>query len=234
MYGPNTERAVLAFQRANGLSASGVVDPDTWDALVGGEEPNPDADLSRSVNGLRKAHHGVVTGYALVAELLSTHDHYGNRLASSVEVGEAPDGAEAETVDGWIERVRPLFRHQNPGQLDGRKLLYGLALLDPELRKRLGAHGFLAAVEREIAVKDELSARGKALRRPDAVPTLSDLPARVDLLGRMAFAKALAERLRDEFDRSRRRWGESDSFMLPWRAPGGPARRRCSGSSSRS
>jgi peptidoglycan hydrolase-like protein with peptidoglycan-binding domain len=221
VYGPDTERAVLAFQRANGLPASGVVDPGTWDALVGGEEPNPDADLSRSVHGLRKAHHGAVTAYALVAELLSTHDHYGNRLASSVEVGEAPDGAEAETVDGWIERVRPLFRLQDPGQLDGRKLLYGLALLDPELRKRLGARGFLAGLEREIVVKDELSARGKALRRPDAVPTLSDLPARVDLLGRMAFAKALAERLRDEFDRSRRRRGESDSFVLHLEGPWG-------------
>jgi peptidoglycan hydrolase-like protein with peptidoglycan-binding domain len=220
VYGPDTERAVLAFQRARGLLASGVVDPDTWDELVGGEEPDPDADLSRSAKRLRDTHHGAVTAYALVAELLSTHD-YGNGLASSVEVGEAPDGAEAETVDDWVERVRPLFRLQDPGQLDGRKLVYGLALLDPELRKRLSAHDFLVGLEREIVVKDELSGRGKALRRPDAVPTLSDLPARVDLLGRMAFAKALAERLRDEFDRSRRGRGESDSFMLHLEGPWG-------------
>jgi peptidoglycan hydrolase-like protein with peptidoglycan-binding domain len=33
LFGPKTERAVLAFQRTKGLEADGVVGPNTWNAL---------------------------------------------------------------------------------------------------------------------------------------------------------------------------------------------------------
>jgi peptidoglycan hydrolase-like protein with peptidoglycan-binding domain len=33
LFGPKTERAVLAFQRTKGLEADGVVGPKTWNAL---------------------------------------------------------------------------------------------------------------------------------------------------------------------------------------------------------
>jgi hypothetical protein len=252
IYGPNTERAVLAFQRARGLPTDGVIGPDTWNALIGVEDPasdadilHSDADISRSVDELRKRFHEAVTAYVLVAELLSSHSEYGGNMAPSVKVGDAPEGGESQTVDGWIKQVRPLFRPQDPGKLDGRKLVYGLALLHQELRGRLSENGFLRALEHEIAVREQLSARGKALRKPDAVPTLSDRPAQVDLLGRKAFAKVLAGRLRDEFDRNKhlrlkpdsgrtsppyffkrnrrteRSERESDSFMLHLEGPWG-------------
>lgn len=221
VYGPDTERAVLAFQRARGLLADGLIGPDTWGALVGTGEPDSDADLSRSVDDLRKGHHGNVTGYILVAELLAGHRTYGGNTAPSVAVGDVPEGVETQTVDGWIEDVRPLFRPQDPGKLDGRKLIYGLALLDHELRLRLSEHGFLGALEREIVIKEQLSGRGRALYKADAVPTLSDQPTDVDLLGRKVFAEALGERLRDEFQRTRGPNKTSDSFMLHLEGPWG-------------
>lgn len=36
MFGPKTEQAVIAFQRANGLPPNGIVDDKTWTALFGG------------------------------------------------------------------------------------------------------------------------------------------------------------------------------------------------------
>jgi hypothetical protein len=170
-----------------------------------------------------------VTAYALASEILSSpaHRDYGDKMGAAVEVGEPPADADERTAADWIDDVRGLFRRQDAGKLDGRKLVFGLALLDPELRRRLGAHGFLGALEREIGIGVQLSGRGRALYKPDAVPTLSDQPAEVDLLGRQAFAQALAERLRDEARRTRaarRTIGQKsdfDSFMLHLEGPWG-------------
>lgn len=43
VYGPNTQRAVLEFQRAKELPVSGIIDSTTWDALV--ETPGPEVFL---------------------------------------------------------------------------------------------------------------------------------------------------------------------------------------------
>ncbi len=179
-------------------------------------------DISRSVDVLR-TRLGSATAYLLVAELLSdpVHSDYGEKIGPFVEVGDAPEGAKKQTVDSWIEEVRPIFLPQDPGQLDGRKLVFGLALLDQELRRRLSEDGFLAALKREIGTSEQLSGRGRALYKADAVPTLSDQAAKVDLLGRTAFAAALAERLRDEFRRTEGPSGKPDSFMLHLEGPWG-------------
>jgi KAP family P-loop domain len=183
-----------------------------------GERP---ADISSSVERLRGRFEGGVTSYRLVADVLSNHTDYGGGTSVSVDVGVAPHDAETQTVDAWIEAVRPLFRPQKPGKLDGRKLVYGLALVEPVLRQRLTDPGFISALEREIGIDQELSGRGKALQKADAVPTLSDQPADVDLLGRQAFAEALAERLRDEFRRTETPSRKADSFMLHLEGPWG-------------
>ncbi len=39
IYGPETVRAVTAFQRAQGLPATGVTDQNTWEAVVSAYEP---------------------------------------------------------------------------------------------------------------------------------------------------------------------------------------------------
>jgi len=142
-------------------------------------------------------------------------------MAPSVTVGLVPEGAQTQTVDEWINAARLLFLPQEPGKLDGRKLIYGLALLEPELRRRLSENDFLAALGREIPVREQLSGRGRALRKADAVPTLSDRPATIDLLGRKAFAEALAARLRDEFQRTEQPGRPPDSFMLHLEGPWG-------------
>jgi peptidoglycan hydrolase-like protein with peptidoglycan-binding domain len=239
VYGFHTARAVREFQRKARLPVDGVIraGTQTWRMLLGESDADipgsvddrtgsaqlgePNADISGSVEDLRRRLQGSVTAYVLVAEVLSGHSDYGGNTASSVEVGDAPEGADTQTVDGWIKKVRPLFVPQDPGKLDDRKLTYGLALLDQELRRRLSEHGFLAALGREIVVRGQLSGRGKALRKADAVPTLSDQPAEVDLLGRKALAEALGERLRDEFRRTKGAQSQPDSFMLHLEGPWG-------------
>ena len=240
-FGPSTVRAVRAFQTAHKLKANGVVDETTWQALVGPtsskarseaesgaayEAPpsraaSSEPDVSRSVNELQRQLPNTVSAYAVVAALVAKHHDYGDRLAASLEVGDTPDGAETRTLDGWVSDVRELFQPQGPGKLDGRKVIYGLALLEPDLRRRLDQAGFLEALDAEDGLNDQLSARGRVLQRVDAVPTLSDRPATVDLLGRGAFAEALAERLRDEFQRTAGPGGLPDSFMLHLEGPWG-------------
>lgn len=43
-FGSATTAAVLAFQEDNGLGVTGIVDQDTWEALLGGEARNPVAE----------------------------------------------------------------------------------------------------------------------------------------------------------------------------------------------
>jgi hypothetical protein len=196
-------------------------EPKTGSKTGSGVASEDAEDISRSVAGLRRTLPREVSAYVVVAALLAAHPKYGRGLAGSVEVGEAPDGVAMRTLDGWVAEVRELFQPQEPGKLDGRKVVYGLALLEPDLRRRLGEAGFLAALEAEEALLDQLSARGRVLWRVDAVPTLSDRPATVDLLGRGAFAEALAERLRDEFQRTAGPGRLPDSFMLHLEGPWG-------------
>ncbi len=183
-------------------------------------------DLSASVRKLWKT--GTIdpratTGHAVVRFLLEepAHRAYGAGRGLGIDLGEPPAGTALRSTDDLIASVRSLFVPQDRGQLDGRKVVFGLALLDAALRARLEKAGFLDALGKEIDLHANLSGRGKALYLPDAVPTLSDQPSTVDRLGRRAFAEALGARLDDEYRRSKRERGKAESFMLHLEGPWG-------------
>jgi hypothetical protein len=195
-------------------------------------EPPPVDDLSVSMKRLRSEHSGLRSAEELAEAVLTdqAHGSYGGGIGASLGRSGLTRGSPPlpvtstpRPVDDWIGEVRTLFVRQATGQLDGRKFLLGLALLVPELRRRFADAEFLEPLEAEIPnLARSLSGRGSALRRPDAVPTLSDQPSQVDQLGRKAFAEALAARIRDEYERSRLTpEHEPDSFMLHLEGPWG-------------
>lgn len=139
---------------------------------------------------------------------------YGAGLGRSIELREPPS-VERFPLGELIGETRTLYVRQAEGALDGRKVIFGLALLDVALREQLEGAGFLAALAGEIDLHADLSARGKALYMPDAVPTLSDQPSEVDRLGRKVFAEVIGVRLQDEYDR------QAESFMLHLEGPWG-------------
>jgi hypothetical protein len=215
--GPQTEVALRRFQEQHGLSQTGEPDEATLEALGLGAEPQPTGEA--------------LTTWAVAAELLATHPEYAGGVPRDFELS-PPDGSEQRAKSEWVDEVRTLYVVKKDEQLDDRKVLFGLVLLDRDLRGALG-RPFVDALAHEITdLAGRLSGRGKALHVPDAVPTLSDQPAEVDLLGRRAFAEALVSRIRDERGRSlahnalrpRERLDEDpdpDSFMLHLEGPWG-------------
>jgi hypothetical protein len=172
-----------------------------------GAAPIADPDLSPSVQHLRRAlGTEPVTAYAVAVALMDEHRDYGaGRDRPQLHV--RPD-ATTKPVERWLGEVRALYRPDAVTVLHGRLVLLGLALLDDDLRSALSREGFLRAVEAELRESMSqllLPAWRPAWQRPDSVPTLSDRPAQVDLLGRRVFAEALATRIRDEHDESTRR-----------------------------
>jgi hypothetical protein len=186
-----------------------------------------DEDLSSSVRGLWRATSPIeqraTTGYDVARVVLASraHESYGGGRGPGVEVGDTPSGTSLRSLGELVADVRSLFLPQKRAELDGRKLVFGLALLDPALRERLAPHDFLKTLGEEIDLHANLSKRGKALYLPDAVPTLSDQPSEVDRLGRKAFAEALGSRLHDEYQRSKNELGRAESFMLHLEGPWG-------------
>ena len=194
--------------------------------LALGWEPD---DLSTSLRGLNEAFaDGPVNVFAPALYLIQHHPQWASGAAASFRTDPAT-GFVRRPIEEWIADVRTLYVPQAVGQLDGRKVLVGLALLDRDLRGTLEEDGFLNAIEAEIDdFPRQLSGRGKALHTPDAVPTLSDQPSDVDNLGRKAFAEALGARLIDEQSRSAQAKvtpklpkGEADSFVLHLEGPWG-------------
>lgn len=241
MLGPQTEDALRRFQVERGLAPTGEPDGETIAALgldgdgsasVSAPASTAD-DRSATVRRLDTMLSGPVTTWAVAASLIEVHTDYASGVQRDFDLTTAPDDAETRGADEWVDEVRTLYVAQGEGQLDGRKVLFGVALLDRDLRRALG-NPFVDALAREIEnLPAQLSGRGKALHVPDAVPTLSDQPAEIDLLGRKAFAEALVSRIRDERARSvaaknlRRRHADlgedpdPDSFMLHLEGPWG-------------
>lgn len=212
--GPQTEVALRKFQAERGLEQTGEPDQATLTALGLSTDREPTGET--------------VTTWAVAAQLLDAHPEYASGIPRDFDLA-APEGAERRDKADWLDEVQTLYVDRV--ELDDRKILFGLALLDRELRTALG-RPFVDTLAKEIPeLAAQLSGRGKALHVPDAVPTLSDQPAEVDLLGRRAFAEALVSRIRDERARSlahnARRDEEldedpdPDSFMLHLEGPWG-------------
>jgi KAP family P-loop domain/Putative peptidoglycan binding domain len=226
VYGPATRDAVQQLLREIGWhQPDGELTEEVLRSLDGvlGIADETEEDLSISVRELVTAFADApATAYELTAALLESHSQYARDAAGKFEVGQPPATALRRQANDWIHDVRSLYQPQRQGQLDGRKTIVGLALLEPALRDRLTQDGFLETLEAEIrGFPSELSGRGRALHTPDAVPTLSDQPSDVDLLGRKAFAEALGSRLADEYERSKTMRGVADSFVLHLEGPWG-------------
>ena len=231
IYGPQTRDAVRrAFAELGVRNPADELTPglvDTLEVLLGTEpepdDPGGDEDLSRSLRDVREAFAGSPTGpFAVAAGIIGSHGHYGSGAAETFHLTVPRSEPGQRSVDEWYRAIRSLYVPLPDGQLDGRKALIGLALLDPDLRTALAENGFLAALEAEVTgFASLLSGRGRARHTPDAVPTLTDQPSDVDLLGRKAFAETLAARLRDEHERSVVVKGVADSFVLHLEGPWG-------------
>jgi hypothetical protein len=227
IYGPQTHEAVT---RVLGRRVVDELTPELLELVeerLGAEpaqveEPVAD-DLSLSLRDVRQAFAGSPTGaFALAAGIIGGHGNYGGGAAESVQLEVPPSETPQRSIDEWYAAIRSLYVPLPERQLNGRKALIGLALLDPALRSALSESGLLAAVEAEVTdLASILSGRGRALHTPDAVPTLTDQPSDVDLLGRKAFAETLAARLGDEYDRSVVAKGVADSFVLHLEGPWG-------------
>jgi len=157
-----------------------------------------------------------VTAFTIANALIATHA-YGGRQAGELRL-EAPVGAESRPVTSWLRDVAGLYDPRPDELLDGRRAVFGLALLDSRLADVLAQNGFLAGVEQELAERGglQLSSEGARLHRAlrersemgpgragataaewaGAVPTLEDAPAELDELGRATLAEVLARRIR--------------------------------------
>jgi hypothetical protein len=241
IFGPRTERALMKFQDEHGFPPDGVAGPRTWDALRSGppepppkQRPTPPVDevkhgpepervrppvgdlaLSTSLGILTGWFADPVDAWAIVDRILVTHPNYLARSKARVQL-RAPKGAAQRSMDEWLLSVRELIDLELVPELHTRQVLRGLALLEPELGRRLERIGVMEVVREKPLGRDGiLSEAGRALlgapERARSAPTLLDRPANEDRLGREVFAITLAARLvqlRGAFVPARVPWGE--------------------------
>ncbi|MCH7575329.1 MAG: hypothetical protein IIA59_09415 [Candidatus Marinimicrobia bacterium] len=143
-----------------------------------------------------------ISAVSIVEELKKLHPEYGGSDASKLRLIESAT-ADKKSALLWIEELRTLYSPQVQ-QLHGRYAIYGLSLLDRNLEEQLAKKGFLSKLLLEIEFdtdgpfEDKLTSKGVSLKnaRTDSVPIHQDVPTEVDMLGREAFAQALANRIR--------------------------------------
>lgn len=198
-------------------------------------------ELSTSTTRAKEALSAIdaVPAWAIVEQLLMLHPEYADGKAK--EFKPPPDvlSSREMPVANWLTNLNTVLIRETVQTLHGRSVILGLSLLDPELGRALRANDFLDTLASEIKEPFERILTSEGMDRwnrirglvddtPDAVPTHADNPARVDLLGREAFASALAIRLRtirQENDLAASKAGGVDqpgAFLLhihgPWRS----------------
>jgi energy-coupling factor transporter ATP-binding protein EcfA2 len=170
-------------------------------------EPDQKANLSPSVQ-TAISHipaNEKVSAWAIVLELLRIHPEYGQKLASTILLSQDRGPVIQDTkrtAAEWVEEIASLIED---GELNGRYVIYGLAILDNSLYRFLSANSFLEALREEITPRypKYLSRKGVQLEQSlqkgsiDAVPMQPDGPAAQDRLQRQAFVDVLAKIVRD-------------------------------------
>jgi hypothetical protein len=84
----------------------------------------------------------------IVADLLEIHPEYGGGSGQRLRL--TPPTSDRRPPDIWFLDVQSLFSPDLVELVDGRLLIAGLALLDPDLRERLSEHAFLDQIVKEI------------------------------------------------------------------------------------
>lgn len=224
VFGPLTRDSLKQLQEKSGLEPTGEADAEILTLLLGTDWPKlleRDVDLSSSIANLRSSlADRPSSAWSIVESLLSTHAYGGEKSNPSVIA--IPDIGGVERVfDVWLGEVRALYAPLPNGALDGRKVVAGLAMLEPAVHDQLARTSFLSKLEQEIeGFEEELSEEGRSRRASDASPTVSDRPATRDELNRTAFANLLASQIEDEYT-STGADGEADSFMIHLEGPWG-------------
>ncbi len=147
-----------------------------------------------------------VGSWDLVRALLERHREYGHGMAEKLLKDPGIQAGVRRSVADWLSGVHELFDPDRVPQLHGRLFIWGVALLDRELREHLSSRGFLDAISKELREPLDalLSERGSGALRGESAPSPetgatpdptvlhADSPPERDQLGRRGFAEALA------------------------------------------
>jgi hypothetical protein len=136
---------------------------------------------------------GEVTAADIVRKIMDSHHEYGKHLGSAVSV-DLEKGERAEAFE-WLRGVGDQVDTERVTIVDGRVVIAGLARRVPPLAEQLSANGFLHALETELEEQYGIPA-DRIFLPPEAVPTHTDNPARIDELNRQSLAKVVATRIR--------------------------------------
>lgn len=152
---------------------------------------------------------GPVSEADIVNTILEKHGEYGNDKAKSFRIKKL---GSKKPVGAWLNDVSSLFDHEKYPNMHSRQIILGLSMLDRDIEGQLLDSNFLSPLSDELedqlkkSVDSILTSDGLELwnsmnprtapKATDAVPICSDHPSEVDQLGKKAFAKSIAIRLR--------------------------------------
>jgi KAP family P-loop domain len=144
-----------------------------------------------------------VTSWAFVKQLCRAHPEYGAGMAEKLLSVEGPEGVQTRKVSAWLAAVREAIVPQ-VAIVSGRPFILALARIDTALDAFLARVGLIASLKQELKQPyEELwvdqpteFTPPPSSRIPDPSPLHADDPADQDELGREAFSRVLAKRLK--------------------------------------